>query len=100
MYGIELLLYYLGHNNYGTSMLTWRRSLAMLAHVDLYLNDGRSGSLIHKENVVNFKFIKSTVKLVYVSMLWLFCIESNTYFDHKSVEIVMIHKLWYKKNQN
>ena len=65
MYGIELLLYYLGHNNYGTSMLTWRRSLAMLAHVDLYLNDGRSGSLIHKENVVNFKFIKSTVKLVY-----------------------------------
>ena len=56
MYGIGLLLYYHGHNNYGTSMLTWRRSLAMQAHVDLYLNDGRSGSLIHKENVVNLVY--------------------------------------------
>ena len=54
MYGIELLLYCLVHNNYGTSMLIWRRSLGMRAPVDLYLNDGWSGGPIHKEYVVNF----------------------------------------------
>ena len=69
----------------------------MLAHVDLYLNDGRSGSLIHKEIVVNLVYqVNCKVSLCY----YYFSIESNTYFDHKSVEIVMIHKLWYKKNQN
>ena len=54
MYGIGLLLYCLVHNNYGTSMLIWKKSLAMRAPADLYLNDGWSGSPIHKEYVVNF----------------------------------------------